>query len=190
MKKTWLFALCLGFLMIQCAKKTDPFVIAAGSIGPLTKEVQMKELDSIFAQDSLVKLNPIEGALGTQGEVEIYDKEGNKLLLISPEDESDPNSKITNIQVFDGRYKTAKGLGPKSTFGDVKKSYEISGVQNAINSVVVFLKNSDIYLTIDKKQLPENIRYNYNAKIEETQIPEEASFKYFMINWDHPEDQE
>ena len=78
MKKTWLFALCLGFLMIQCAKKTDPFVIAAGNIGPLTKEVQMKELDSIFAQDSLVKLNPIEGALGTQGEVEIYDKEGNK----------------------------------------------------------------------------------------------------------------
>ena len=72
----------------------------------------------------------------------------------------------------------------------MKKSYEISGVQNAINSVVVFLKNSDIYLTIDKKQLPENIRYNYNAKIEETQIPEEASFKYFMINWDHPEDQE
>lgn len=189
MKKTWLLALCLGFLMTQCAKKSDPFAIASGSIGNLTKEVQMKELDSIFAQDSLVKLNPIEGALGTQGEVEIYDKTGNKLLLISPEDESDPESKISNIQVFDGRFKTDKGLGPESTYGDVKKNYTVSGVQNAINSVVVFLKDSDIYLTIDKKQLPENIRYNYSAKIEETQIPDEAKFKYFMISWDQPEDE-
>lgn len=189
MKNKWLLALCLGFLMTQCAKKSDPFAIAEGSIGILTKEVQMKELDSIFAQDSLVKLNPIEGALGTQGEVEIYDKAGTKLLLISPEDESDPDSKITNIQVFDARFKTDKGLGPKSTFGDVKKNYTISGVQNAINSVVVFLKDSDIYLTIDKKQLPENIRYNYSAKIEETQIPNEAKFKYFMISWDQPDDE-
>lgn len=189
MKKTWFLVLSLGFLLTQCAEKTDPFAIAPGSIGPLTKDVQMKQLDSIFAQDSLVKLNPIENALGTQGEVEIYDKEGNKLLLISPVDESDPNSKITNIQVFDGRYKTATGLGPKSTFGDVKKQYTIAGVQNAINAVVVLLKDSDIYLTIDKKQLPENIRYNYSAKIEETQIPNEATFKYFMISWEQTPDE-
>lgn len=191
MKKTWFLVLSLGFLLTQCAEKTDPFAIAPGSIGTLTKEVQMKQLDSIFAKDSLVKLNPVENALGTQGEVEIYDKSGNKLLLISPDDESDPNSKITNIQVFDGRYKTEKGLGPKSTFGDIKKNYTVAAVQNAINSVVVLLKDSDIYVTIDKKQLPENIRYNYSAKIEATQIPEEATFKYFMIAWDQaPSDEE
>lgn len=191
MKKTWFLVLTLGFLLTQCAEKTDPFAIAPGSIGTLTKDVQMKQLDSIFAQDSLVELNPIQNALGTQGEVEIYDKSGNKLLLISPDDESDPNSKITNIQVFDGRYKTDKGLGPKSTFGDIKKNYSVAAVQNAINSVVVLLKDSDIYVTIDKKQLPENIRYNYSAKIEATQIPEEATFKYFMIAWDQaPADEE
>lgn len=184
MKKTWLLVLSLGFLLTQCAEKTDPFAIAPGSIGTLTKDAQIKQLDSIFAQDSLVKLNPVENALGTQGEVEIYDKSGNKLLLISPDDESDPNSRITNIQVFDGRYKTDKGLGPKSTFGDIKKNYSVAAVQNAINSVVVLLEDSDIYVTIDKKQLPENIRYNYSAKIEATQIPEDATFKYFMISWD------
>ena len=116
----------------------------------------MKEVDSIFATDSIVKLNPIENALGTQGEVEIYDTDGNKLLLLSPEDENDPNATITNVQVFDSRYKTEKGLNSASTFKDVKTNYTVSKVETTINSVVVFLKDSEIYLTIDKKELPEN----------------------------------
>ncbi len=184
MKKILIPAFIGALLLTACGKDSDPFAIKNGSIGPLTKNIQMKQLDSIFAQDSIVKLNPIEDALGTQGEVEIYEKGGAKLLLISPEDESDPNSKVSNIQVFDNRYTTEKGLNSKSTFADVKANYEIANVQNAINAVVVFLKDSDIYLTIDKKQLPENIRYNYSADVEASQIPGEATFKYFMIGWD------
>ncbi len=183
MKKTIFLAMIAGILLSQCSEKQDPFSITAATVGKLTQELQMKQLDSLFAQDSIVMLNPMENALGTQGEVEIYDKEGNKLLLVTPEDERDPNSLINNIQIFDPRYHTEKGLTIKSTFADVKKNYEISNVENAINAVVVFLKNSDIYLTIDKKQLPENIRYNYSAKIEISQIPDEATFKYFMIGW-------
>ena len=144
----------------------------------------MKQVDSIFAEDSIVKLNPIKNALGTQGEVEIYDKDGNKLLLLSPEDENDPNATITNVQVFDSRYKTDKGLTSGSTFKDVKANYTISNIETTINSVVVFLKDSEIYLTIDKKELPENLRYNPNAKIEASQIPDDAKFKYFMIGWE------
>ena len=132
----------------------------------------------------MVKLNPIKGALDTQGEVEIYEKGGTKLLLVSPYDESDPNSEIANVQVFDSRYTTEKGLSKASTFKDVKANYEIAAIENAINSVVVFLKGTSLYLTIDKKELPEEVRYNFNQKIEASQIPDEAKFKYFMIGWD------
>jgi len=189
MKKTWILALGLGMMLTQCAKKTDPFAISPGSIGSLTTDIQMRQLDSLFAQDSIVKLNPIENAIGTQGEVEIYDKAGNKLLLISPNDETDPESYIGNIQIFDARYTTEKGLTPKSTFGEVKKNYEIESINNAINAVLITLKNSDVYISIDKKQLPENIRYDYSAKIEASQIPDEATFKYFMIGWDTKENE-
>ncbi len=188
MKKTMFLALIAGILMGSCAKEND-FTISNGMIGKLTKDIQMKQLDSLYAQDSIVKLNAIENAIGTQGEVEIYNKEGKKLLLISPADERDPNSFISYIQVFDERFQTDKGLNTKSTFGDVKAKYEILNVENAINSVVVFLKDSDIYLTIDKKLLPENIRYDYSSKIEVSQIPNEATFKYFMIGWDAESDE-
>ena len=184
MKKTIFFAAIITMLFVQCEEEKDPFLVTEGAVGALTKNVQMKQLDSIYAQDSIVKINPIPGAIGTQGEVEVYEKGGAKLLLLSPYDESDPNSKIANIQIFDDRYKTEKGLTKASTFKDVKAHYEIAGIQNAINSVVIFLKGTNLYITIDKKELPEEVRYNFNQKIEATQIPNNAKFKYFMIGWD------
>lgn len=184
MKKTILSGLIISFLLIQCGKDSDPYLIGRGKVGAINYQTQIKQIDSIFANDSIVKLNPVENALGTQGEVEIYEKGGKKLMLLSPENESDPNSVITNVQLFDERFATDKGLNLNSNFGDVKANYEIVAVENAINSVVIFLKDSDVFITIDKKQLPESIRYNFNAKIEVTQIPDTATFKYFMVGWD------
>ena len=190
MKKILFTSFIVSLLFVQCGKDADPFLITDGSIGNLKKEVRMKQIDSIFALDSIVKLNPIENALGTQGEVEIYDQEGKLLLLITPEDDIDPEARISNIKVFDERYRTDLGLNSKSTFKEIKDNYKIAAIDNAINLVVVYIKDSDIFITIDKKQLPENIRYNYTAKIEASQIPDEATFKYFMISWDHPDNKD
>lgn len=184
MRKTLLFGAFVALLFTQCGEKNNPFLIQQGAIGDLTKEIQMKQIDSLFANDSIVKLNPIKDALGTQGEVEIYEKGGTKLLLLSPDDESDPNSLITNIQVFDARYATDKGLSNASTFKDIKANYTISDIETTINSVVVFIEGSDIFITIDKKQLPENLRYDPSVTIEASQIPDDATFKYFMVGWD------
>lgn len=173
-----------ALLFVKCETKQDPFVISQDQVGLLTKEIQIKQLDSIFKMDSIVKLSAIENALGTQGEVEIYDKEGNKLLLVSPHDETDPNSTINDIQLFDARFKTDKGLNINSTFKDVKDNYTIKDILTGINTVVVFLEESDVYITIDKKQLSENARYDPSLKIEASHIPDTATFKYIMVGWD------
>ncbi|MFT5436185.1 MAG: hypothetical protein ACI840_000828 [Ulvibacter sp.] len=185
MKKTLFIGAMSAVFFIQCGKKSDPFLIQQGMVGNLSKDIQMRQIDSLFAIDSIVKLSPVRGTLGTQGDVEIYQKGGDKLLLLSPEDENDPNSLISNIQVFDNRYKTTKGLHKGSTFKDVKANYTISDIETTINAVVVFLEDSDIFITIYKSQLPENLRYDPSAKIEASQIPDEATFKYFMIGWDN-----
>jgi len=184
MKKTLIIAVLTSILCIQCAEEKDPFLIKNGEIGNLTHKVQIRQVDSIFELDSIVPLSVTKNTQGTHGEVEVFEKGGKKLLLISPEFDADPESRISYIQVFDERFKTDKGLSLSSTFGDIKANYEIAAIQNAINVVVVFLKDSDVYITIDKKELPESLRYNYNAKVEATQIPDGATFKYFMIGWD------
>lgn len=184
MKKTIIIGAVAALLFVQCGKDSDPFTINKGSIGNLTRDIKIKQIDSIFANDSIVKINSSPNALETQGEVEIYEKGGNKLLILSPDNESDPNSNITNIQVFDARYKTDKGLNAASTFKDVKANYTVSNIQTTINAIVVFLKDTDIYLTIDKKNLPEELRYDPNVKVEANQIPDNAPLKYFMIGWE------
>lgn len=184
MKKTLLIIGIVSLAFVQCGKDSDPFAIKNGSIGNLNNEIKIKQIDSIFAEDSIVKINSSPNALETQGEVEIYEKGGKKLLLLSPDDEKDPNSTIKNIQVFDSRYKTEKGLTPASTWKDVKANYTIDNIQTTINAVVIFLKETDVYLTIDKKSLPEELQYNMDLKVEASQIPDNATFKYFMIGWE------
>lgn len=183
MKKSIIIAI-ISVAFVQCGTDTDPFLITNGSIGNLNKDIKMKQIDSIFSADSIVRINSSPNALETQGEVEIYEKGGKKLLLLSPEDESDPNSTITDVMVFDSRYKTEKGLNAASTFKDVKAHYEIANVQKIINGVMVFLKDSDIYLTIDEKYLPAELRYDPEAKIEASQIADDAPIKYFRIGWE------
>src|SRR5690606_10871994 len=184
MKKTLLIIGIVSLAFVQCGKDSDPFLIKNGSIGNLNNEIKMKQIDSIFAEDSIVKISSSPNALETQGEVEIYEKGGKQLMLLSPDDETDPNSTIKNIQVFDSRYKTEKGLTPASTWKDVKANYTIDNIQTTINAVVVFLKETDVYLTIDQKSQPEELRYNMDLKVEASQIPDTATFKYFMIGWE------
>lgn len=184
MKKTILLGAITALLFVQCGKDTDPFMIKNGSIGGLTKEMKIKQVDSLFSQDSIVKLSLAQGTDGTQGEVEIYEKGGKLLLLLKPENENDPNSVISDVRVFDDRYKTEKGLNLSSTFKDIKEKYTIVNMETTINAVVIFLEETDAYITIDKKDLPEGLRYDMNTKIEASQIPETAPIKYFMLGWE------
>jgi hypothetical protein len=53
-----------------------------------------------------------------------------------------------------------------------------------MNNVVIFLSDSDMYITIDKEELPESLRYAYAGDIEAVQIPDVAKIKYIMVGWD------
>jgi len=170
-------------IFIQCKEEINPFLISNDSVGALTRGMTIKEIDSIFAQDSIVKLYAQNEELPTQGEVEIYEKNGTKLVSISPVTNNDPDALISNFQFFDPRYKTDKGLNLSSTFKDIKANYKISNIETTISTVVIFLEDSDLFINIDKNELPENFRYNPNLVIDITNIPDEAKIKYFMLSW-------
>lgn len=188
-KSIFSIALVITLLLsVQCTKKENPFLITNTSVGLIHKDMPIKAIDSILKNDSIVPLSSIKNSLGTQGEVEVYSKDGKKLLLLSPHAENNPASLLTNIQVFDSRYITEKGLHSGSTFKDLKSNYEIEAIETTPRSVTVMLKDSPIYVIIDKQKLPENLRYDPSLTIEASQIPDEAPFKYFMIDWEVEDD--
>ena len=173
-----------SLLLVACNTTTNKFEISNGQIGGVNTQTSVKQLDSIFANDSIVPLSPVKGTLGTQGEVDVYEKGGAKLLRLSPDIDNDPEATITNVRIYDERFKTSKGLSIKSTFKDLKDNYEIEAIQTSFDAVIISLKDNDVFVTIDKRQLPENLRYDPSIKIDATKIPDTATFKYLMASWE------
>ncbi len=184
MRKSFSVLLLSSIFFLSCEKEQDPYLISQNSIGRLTKDVKISELDSVFAEDSIVKQVSDGEIFKKSNEIEVFDKSGKKLLLLEPVQAFDSTSTVGFVQVLDSRYKTAKGLGPESTFKDIVENYNISRIENTLSAAVIFIDDINVYVTIDKKQLPAELRYDTQARIQASQIPDNAKIKYFMIDWD------
>lgn len=182
--KNILFTLILtSIILTSCKKETNPFSISKQNIGLLTDSTQVKDLEAIYIKDSIVKSIAGDEFTGTINDIEIYEKGGKKLLALSPTQALDSTATISTIKIYDARFKTEKGINTLSTFGDIKANYKISSIQNTLRNVVVFVNENNTFFTIDKKELPAELRVDLSAKIEAVQIPDEAKIKYFMVGW-------
>lgn len=181
--KNLFLTLIIVLIVASCAKKQDPFLIEKHNIGFLTDSTQVKEIESVFTNDSVVKFVGGDEFTGNINNIDIYDKSGNHLLVLTPNEALDSTAVVSNIRIMDSRYKTAKKITTLSTFKDIQAAYKINRIDNLINSINVNVNEINAYFTIDKKELPANLRFDMKINIEASQIPDDAKIKYFMINW-------
>ena len=175
--------LSISLLIVGCEKPQDPFAVQKQNIGLLTDSTQVKDLEMVFANDSVVKFIGGDEFTGDFNTIDIYEKGGAKLLELTPSQALDSTAIIENVRIMDNRYKTLKNVSLISTFKDISDNYTISRIDNLINAVVVSVNEINSAFTIDKKELPANARFDMELNIEVTQIPDTAKIKYFMINW-------
>ncbi|MBU2949441.1 hypothetical protein KO493_01885 [Tamlana agarivorans] len=185
MRKLLFGTLALTLLLSSCGKKQNPFEISKQHIGLLTDSTQVKDLEKVFPNDSVVKFIAGDEFTGNIDNIEIFEKGGNKLLTLTPKFALDSTSVITNVRVIDNRFKTDKNISSISTFKDIHEQYKVSKISNLINSVVVTVSEINAAFTIDKKELPSNLRFDMNLKFDPTHIPDTAKVKYFFLNWDN-----
>ncbi len=181
--KTILPTVFFILLIIGCEKEIDTtFLITKDAIGKLDKISLTRDLDVIYSNDSIVKDTTYINTSNNSKKIKIFEKGGKQLLTLTPNSDSIPT--IENIRIEDSRFVTEKGVGLKSTFKDIKDNYTIRKVITSMNNVVLLLKDSDIYFTISKDQLPSSLRYASSVNIEAVQIPDDAKIKYMMVGWD------
>lgn len=168
-------------LLVSCGKDTS-FTISKDAIGPITKTTTISELETLFANDSLVDFEKANQTSSKVTGITVYEKGGEKLMRILPE-EANSQSRIKYVKLFDKRYQTDKGIGLASTFKDINSKYTIKRIDNLIDVIVIFINESDAYFTIDKKHLASDLMFNTSARIETTQIPDDTPIKYFMVEW-------
>jgi len=174
MKKICALVLCTVLVFLgACEKEKDTrFLITNDSVGKLMRVHLTQELDSIFAQDSIV---------GVDG-FQMNAAKGKHLLTLTQNTEVLP--KIQNIRIMDPRFVTDKGIGLASTFKEINDNYTIKRIITTMNNVVIYIKENDLYFTIDKKELPSSLRYSSSTNVEAVQIPDNAKLKYLMMGWD------
>ena len=183
MHKSLLVLIILSTLFTSCKKEQDPFEIGKQHVGLLNDSTQVKDLKTIFGNDSIVNFIGDTEFTRHINDIEIYEKGGKKLLVLTPRQSSDSTSFIKNVRVLDPRYKTDKNISTLSTFKDISDNYKISQIDNLINMVLVTVKDLNATFTIDKKELPASIRFDTHLKIEAIHIPDNAKIKYFFLNW-------
>ena len=183
-KKYSIYILVLLLIGISaCKKERDPyFLITSDQAGLLQRNIPFEEVEKLYQNDSIVK-DTLQLALGVgNGKFKVYERGGKHLLTITPGNDSVQN--IEHILIADPRFTTMEGIGLQSTFKDIKEKYEIDKILTSLNNVVVLIKDSDIYFTIDKQELPAHLRYTKTRDIELVEIPDQAKLKYFMLGWD------
>ncbi|MBU3822679.1 hypothetical protein KO566_11450 [Flavobacteriaceae bacterium XHP0103] len=183
MKKIFLSISILSLLFASCTKEQNPFLIGKNHVGLLTDSTQVRDIAKIFSNDSIVTNNSANAFMGPNDDIEIYEKGGNKLLILTPAIPNDSTSYIRSVRIMDPRYKTKENITVSSTFKDVSDNYKINKVDNMLGSVIVYAKEINAMLTIDKKELPANMRFDTSLKIEAIHIPDNAKIKYFFLNW-------
>ena len=181
MKHFFIFSIWTLLLLIGCGEKDTTFLISPESVGKLDKVSLVRDLELIYADDSIVKDTMYSRIGARTRKIKVFEKGGKHLLTLTPSQDSIPT--VENIQVMDSRFTAEGGIGLSSTFGDIQKQYTIKKIVTALNNVVVFVNETNMYFTIAKDQLPANLRYTM-TNIEAVQIPEEAKIKYLMIGWE------
>ena len=97
MKKQIISLAILTLLFSACQKDQDPFHISKKQVGLLTDTTQVKNLKTVFPNDSVVeRLHDNEFSLN-RTDIDIFDKAGNKLLTLAPKVLKD--SLITKFQI-------------------------------------------------------------------------------------------
>lgn len=181
MKRILLLVLVV-VVFASCQKEQDPFEWNKDRIGMLTKDSKVYQLDSLFANDSIVRLSAEEGFMSGPAAIEIFEKGGTHLLTLTPYD-VDSTSTIENVRILDERFTTAKGININSDFKTISNAYKVGSIDNMINSAVVWVNEENFYFTIKKDVLPSEVRFDIAAPIDKTMIPDTAKPEFVFISW-------
>lgn len=184
MKNLLISFFAFTFFLTACNSSPDPFLITKHSVGKLNDSTKVKDLKRVFETDSLSQFIDGDEFTGNTNIIKVFEKGTQKLLLeLSPKEALDSLSTIQNIRILDNRYKTKKGLNKLFDFRRLTANYTISSIQNTLRNLIVSVDEINAYFTIDKKELPENLRYDMSKKIEVISVPPTAKIKDFFIQW-------
>ena len=113
------------------------YKIEKGKVGKLFKENLVKQLDSIYKNDSIVRrIGEGDYIFSGDDKYLIFNNKKEHLLTLTPRNQHDTSEPIETIEIISDLFKTNSGISVNSTFGEIDKNHNINGIQNTINNLI------------------------------------------------------
>lgn len=184
MKRKLSFLVIASVLILgacQNNNKDKQHLITKESIGNLTKDTKVNQLDSVFDQDSVVFDNE-SGSFSTGNKIIVYKKGGDELLRLQPLKNFDSTSTIGSVRIMDTIFKTEEGFGLRSDFKILESNYNVSRIENTLGTAMIFVNEMNFYVDVDKKDIVDPTEMG--AKIKTSQIKDNAKIKRMWLDWE------
>lgn len=165
----------LSMILIQCGQDKDT-LIAKNQLGKIDKNTSIEELDKIFKNDSVEKF-PLKEDITR--EYRVFGVGGKPSLVFMPRVHNDSIKGLELVKIYSSQYKTEKGISTSSTFKDVVDNYSIDKIEPSFSAAILFINELNATISLNKQDL--NLDEFDMRKIEQGQIPDEASIMYISL---------
>lgn len=160
----------------------ENFHISETRVGIFSKGMTISDVYNTIPKEQIKKkVGYGEFADDTYDDYEIYDSNEKKILVLTPRQNGNTNSKINRISILDMRFKTTEKIGLNSTFGELAQSYSTDNISPDIEHVVLDVNHINAWFSIKKTELQDGW-WNGNA-IDKSKIPDNAKFDEITIWW-------
>ena len=177
-----LLFLAVLFQLISCNSNSE-HLVEKGRVGLIDSNTEVKDLKTLFENDSLVKMETsflsVFGDGRAAEEYILYSNQGERLLKIVPEEAGDSVSLIDRVEVLSPIYKTSGDVGLGSTFEEVNFSHKINKAEKSLSSAVLFMDELNATMTLSKDDL--GIVSFRPGSLDLGQIPDDAEVRTFVI---------
>lgn len=160
----------------------DNFNISENRVGIFSKGMTISDVYNTIPKEQIKKkVGYGEFADDTYDDYEIFDFNGKKILILTPKQNGNTNSKIDRISISDSRFKTTEKIGLNSTFGDLAKYYSTDKISPDMEHIVLDVEHINAWFSIKKTELQDGW---WNGKgIDKSKIPNTAKFDGITVWW-------
>jgi hypothetical protein len=160
----------------------DNFHISENRVGIFSKGMTINDVYNSIPKEQIKKtVGYGEFADDTYDDYEIYDSNGKKILILTPQQNGNTNSQINRISILDNRFKTTEEIGLNSTFGDIKQYYGFNEISPDMGHIILDVNHLNAWFSIKKSELEQGW-WNGNG-IDTSNIPDNAKFDGITIWW-------
>lgn len=164
--------------------RIDLFLVTENSVGIFKKGMTINEVIQMVPKRQIKKkVGYGEFEDDTYDDYEIYDKENQHILTMTPLTQNDSNSTINRVLIIDNRFRTESGISVESTYSELIKSYKVTDYSPDLEHIVLSVEQIGAWFSIEKTELEKGWWDEKTKRIDKTKIPSDSHFDSFVIWW-------